>query len=264
MSVKLLFIILTCISIFGDNTANNGDEFPYIIWMSPIFSGGGYCSESMAYIEYLYNNYPNKILIEQHGDSYNFKYVRGLSKQKQEMLFQLTQTHIPNPMENKDKIYIIICHSEPGAWYPPYYSTSYCPPIINNNSLIYLDNVYYIGRTMFETDRLPGNWDIKLNIMHEIWVPTSFHYDIFSRYGNLTDDTKLSILWESVNTTFFNPNRINISYEKRLKKLNLKLDDDSFVFLRYKYSFILFLNILLIHFSIVYSNGKNGKDGNIY
>jgi len=41
----------------------------------------------------------------------------------------------------------------------------------------------YIGSTMFETDRIPQLWVSSCNTMDEIWVPTQFNVDTFSRSG---------------------------------------------------------------------------------
>jgi glycosyltransferase involved in cell wall biosynthesis len=40
-----------------------------------------------------------------------------------------------------------------------------------------------VGRTMFETDRLPEQWVRTCNRMDEIWVPTDFNIETFSRSG---------------------------------------------------------------------------------
>ncbi|MDA8280855.1 MAG: glycosyltransferase [Actinomycetota bacterium] len=40
-----------------------------------------------------------------------------------------------------------------------------------------------VARTMFETDRIPGDWVPKLNQVDEIWVPTSFNAETFARSG---------------------------------------------------------------------------------
>ncbi len=40
-----------------------------------------------------------------------------------------------------------------------------------------------VGRTMFETDRLPEVWAAKCNEMDEIWVPSSFNVETFARSG---------------------------------------------------------------------------------
>ena len=40
-----------------------------------------------------------------------------------------------------------------------------------------------IGRVAFETDRIPEGWVEKCNAMGEIWVPTDFNVETFSRSG---------------------------------------------------------------------------------
>ena len=60
---------------------------------------------------------------------------------------------------------------------------------------------YRIGRTMFETDKIPKGWARKMNMMNEIWVPSEFMKKIFSRGGV----KNIRVLGESVNTHFFQP-----------------------------------------------------------
>lgn len=42
---------------------------------------------------------------------------------------------------------------------------------------------YEIGRTMFETDRIPADWVAKCNQMDELWVPSEFNIETFSWSG---------------------------------------------------------------------------------
>jgi glycosyltransferase involved in cell wall biosynthesis len=62
---------------------------------------------------------------------------------------------------------------------------------------------YNIGRTMFETDRLPAGWENRLNFMDEIWVPTPAAKQIFLQAG--VEESKLVVLGEAVDTDFFAP-----------------------------------------------------------
>ena len=43
------------------------------------------------------------------------------------------------------------------AWYPPNYQTSLCPPpeVLSTSAV----DVFVVGRTMFETDRIPSGWE---------------------------------------------------------------------------------------------------------
>ena len=36
-----------------------------------------------------------------------------------------------------------------------------------------------VGRTMFETDRIPASWLPRLAAMAEVWVPSEFHRRTF-------------------------------------------------------------------------------------
>lgn len=45
------------------------------------------------------------------------------------------------------------------------------------------DALATVGRTMFETDRIPSAWVEKCNALDEIWVPSQFNVDTFARAG---------------------------------------------------------------------------------
>ena len=95
---------------------------------------------------------------------------------------------------SRGDIVIEVCHSEPGAWKPASFSTSPCPLFPSHSS-------YHIGRTMFETDRLPDGWLKKLESMDEVWVPSTFMKSIFEEGGA----TNVHVVGESVDTAFFRP-----------------------------------------------------------
>lgn len=71
---------------------------------------------------------------------------------------------------------IAVCHSNQGMWSLPRpdFPTIACPP--RNVPVRAI-----VGRTMFETDRLPLTWNRRMMQMDEIWVPTEFHKKAFSR-----------------------------------------------------------------------------------
>lgn len=106
---------------------------------------------------------------------------------------------------------VSICHSEPGAWYTPNpnYHTLRCPISYDAQNKL---NFYKIGRTMFETDRLPSGWLPRLLFMDELWVPTIFMKNIFIANG--VPFEKVEVVEEAVNTDFFRPyNRSMINYQ---------------------------------------------------
>ncbi|XID90875.1 glycosyltransferase family 4 protein [Paenibacillaceae bacterium WGS1546] len=62
-----------------------------------------------------------------------------------------------------------------------------------------------IGITLFETDRVPADWPAKCNLLDEIWVPSKFNYDTFSRSG--VDAAKLRVVPYPIDVTRFYPGR---------------------------------------------------------
>ena len=165
------------------------EPLPSVIWYAPFFSGGGYCSEAISFAIGLYKAGVD-IKIVQHGDSFNQKFVEGLPSEERLMLRDM----IGNQVDPKESV--VICHSEPGAWNPSTWSHINCPPD-------YQTTMYKVGRTMFETDRIPHGWPKRLNKMDEIWVPSKFHLETFGGSGVVKE--KLSVLGEPVDTQFFNP-----------------------------------------------------------
>jgi glycosyltransferase involved in cell wall biosynthesis/GT2 family glycosyltransferase len=60
-----------------------------------------------------------------------------------------------------------------------------------------------IGRTMYETDRIPQEWVASCNQMDEVWVPTDFNIETFSRAGVARD--KLFRVPGAIDTKLFDP-----------------------------------------------------------
>ncbi len=60
-----------------------------------------------------------------------------------------------------------------------------------------------IGRTMFETDRIPDGWVERCNAMDEVWVPSTFNLETFRRAG--VQEHKLLRMQEGEDTNFFHP-----------------------------------------------------------
>ena len=159
-----------------------------MIWSAPFFSGGGYCSEALAFVLALSPHLPSSLQIVQHGDSLSQSFYRGLPSSVQSSLLSL----LHHPIEPSTAV--SICHSEPGAWYPPHYQTSRCPP---------LHSAVSIGRTMFETDRLPQGWSQRLQAMDWVWVPSEFSRQVFIRGG--VDEHRIRVIPEPVDVEAFHP-----------------------------------------------------------
>ncbi|HLK55179.1 MAG TPA: methyltransferase domain-containing protein, partial [Chthonomonadaceae bacterium] len=61
-----------------------------------------------------------------------------------------------------------------------------------------------VGRTMFETDRLPDGWAAACNQMDVIWAPSAFNVETFANAGVVRN--KLRIVPGTIDLTPYNPN----------------------------------------------------------
>lgn len=97
---------------------------------------------------------------------------------------------------------------QPGAWNPPLFPTSLCPPgaVDAAGSEGRARARYAVGRTMFETDRIPAEWVRRCNRMDELWLPTAFHRRVFAASG--VHSSKLHVVPEPVDVDRFNPRRV--------------------------------------------------------
>jgi hypothetical protein len=200
-----LLSLLSLISILpitlASSTPSSSPPIIYIEWHYPVWSGGGYSSEGTSYLLALstfLSNSPHLVSLRHHGDGINHSFMSSLPSDQAKTLMSLSQVN-PDPTEYHYKV--VVCHSEPGAWNVlggPSWSTSLCPPPGSADD----PKVITVGRTMFETDRLPEGWAGRINNMDEVWVPTPFHAEIFSSGGV---KIPISTLIETVDTDFFDP-----------------------------------------------------------
>ncbi|CAJ1900748.1 unnamed protein product [Cylindrotheca closterium] len=196
----LLFsaVVLIHSSSGGSNHNDNEDDGHMVLtdqvwtvsWNAPFLSSSsGYGSEATSFLIGLNQTLPE--LKEKgdhwqigaglaHADSIDHKYMNGLPTDLEDLFFKASGLqHIMDP-----DFTVVVCHSEPGAWSVPtplYESPWPCPPPIQDNNKKKWKKL--VGRTMFETDRLPNGWDDRLNQMDEIWVPTHHHKQIFENGG---------------------------------------------------------------------------------
>lgn len=156
-------------------------------WFAPFLSGGGYCSEAIDFVKGLRGVLPVKIA--HHGDAVSWDFVAGLPLDTQDLLQEAMAREVRREQT------VMLCHSEPGAWTPALYETSPCP--LGGSQ-------YVIGRTMFETDRIPRGWVERCaTIVDEVWVPTEFHVGTFHASGVPLD--RLVVMPEPVDTAFWDP-----------------------------------------------------------
>jgi hypothetical protein len=153
-----------------------------ILWHAPFFSGGGYCSEAWSYI-YVLQAMGADFRIIQHGDGVDQSYFSQMNEDQKRIAAASAR-----PVSRR---ILSVCHSEPGAWSvpSPHFQTSRCP---------HPQAEVTIGRTMFETDRLPQGWARRLTQLHRIWVPTSFHQRVFAKGGDDELARRLRILPQTV------------------------------------------------------------------
>ncbi|GAB2274910.1 hypothetical protein Dimus_009680 [Dionaea muscipula] len=214
-----------------------------VLWMAPFLSGGGYSSEAWSYITSVHENvkYPLfRLAIEHHGDLESVEFWEGLPQSMRELALQLHQT-MPGCNLNET---IVVCHSEPGAWYPPLFDTFPCPP-----SEDYGDFLAVVGRTMFETDRVNPEHVKRCNRMDFVWVPTDFHVSTFVRSG--VDPSRVVKVVQPVDVEFFDPLKyyepLNLQSVRKLvlgeeKKMSLSVSDQPAALLLLNKEFV-FLSI---------------------
>jgi glycosyltransferase involved in cell wall biosynthesis len=78
-----------------------------------------------------------------------------------------------------------------------------------------------VGRTMFETDRIPDGWAERCNAMDEVWVPTEFNRATFAESG--VENGKLRVVGAGVDTTLFRPDAqpLNIAHLRSFNFLSV-------------------------------------------
>ena len=146
-------------------------------WSAPFFNSSGYASEAINFILPIADRL--ELGISHNSSIWSEPFINDLPPSTRETLHQL-QGH--NTTINGG---IFISH-KPGFAFKR-------PP----------DAVYHIGRTMFETDRLPTNWVAACNQMDEIWVPSRFNAETFARAG--VERPRVKIIPGAVDAQLFNP-----------------------------------------------------------
>lgn len=172
-----------------------------LVWFAPFFSQSGYGTEARDFALALSEHV--RVQIVQHGDSVSRPVVDGLKPMHRDRLIKLLRS----PLDNARSI--IVCHSEPGAWHPPRWPTAECPPQDQKAA-------FTVGRTMFETDRLPDGWAKRLNNMDEVWVPSKWAVNVFAAGG--VDRDKLVQVPEAVDVSVFDPTKVTAMKLPRRKK----------------------------------------------
>ncbi len=148
-------------------------------WYGPVFNPSGYASELINFVVPLQGKLDLGILHQ--NNLYSEKFVQGLEATERETLFAQRDRFA------QIKNGIAITHNPA------------------NGFLRLPDADYQIGRSMFETDRIPAGWAQACNRMDEIWVPSQFNVDTFAASG--VDRSKLIIMPGSADEHFFDPKK---------------------------------------------------------
>jgi glycosyltransferase involved in cell wall biosynthesis len=165
--------------------------------MAPFASRGGYSSEAWSYVASLDGNIAAGVgnnftlSIAHHGDLKSSEFWHGLPKQSKNLAHRLAAAQCELSRA------IVVCHNEPGSWYPPVQGSLSCPPTG------YDEPKFVIGRTMFETDHVSPVHVKRCNQMDAVWVPTDFHVSTFVKSG--VDASKVVKVVQAVDVAFFDP-----------------------------------------------------------
>jgi len=197
-------------------------------WNAPFLSSSsGYGSEATSFLVGLnasLNHEQWKLAAGlAHGDGVDYEYIESLPQS----IYQLFLSADRNQRGLAGTPSIVICHSEPGAWSVPeplYQSPNACPPPVLDGTYS-----YQIGRTMFETDRLPSGWESRLNQMDEIWVPTAHHRRIFESHGV---NKPVVVVGQGIDVDFWDPSTVNpLEWSSQVDDTKGACSDDDFKFL---------------------------------
>lgn len=156
-----------------------------IAWLAPWQNPSGYCSEALAFAQGLLAASPAVGRPERSFECVDVArtrsaaFVAGLPDSTRALL----QAHLRTATDITGKI--CVQHMPASA---------FCPAP---------GAAWTIGRTMFETDRLPADWVEHCNALDEVWVPTRFNVATFAASGVQRD--KLVVIPEAVDETLFDP-----------------------------------------------------------
>ena len=152
---------------------------PGLVWFAHWRNSSGYSSEALAFAQALAPALPLQLLDVAAVKSQAF--VDGLPTAVQKLL----RDHLRSSVDPSGRICLV--HS-PGSSFEPLPTAAWS-----------------IGRTMFETDRLPESWVTRCNQMDEIWVPSRFNLETFAQSGVEVD--KLYVIPGAVDPDQFDPVR---------------------------------------------------------
>ncbi|MGN8768191.1 glycosyltransferase [Paenibacillus barengoltzii] len=148
-------------------------HIPTVLWHSPLHNASGYATEQKHFLESL-KPYPYHIRIEVLDRSDDLNDASAYDRIS-------SQTTFPE---------------EPFIHYQAAPAHLFVPPKAPLS----------VGRTMFETDRLPSDWVVRLNEMTEIWVPSRFNRETFIRSG--VHEKKIRVVPGTLDESVYSRDRV--------------------------------------------------------
>jgi glycosyltransferase involved in cell wall biosynthesis len=148
-----------------------------VFFHGPVFGGTGYADENLHVVLSL-ASYDIPVQLEPRGQTSDEGNL--LSAATQARLEALTKARV----DSKRSVYFI---SAPAHSFQPQFHPGR----------------YKVGRTTFETDRLPDGWRERCNALDEVWVPSHFNLETFAEAG--VEKRKLRVLQEGIDTDHFRP-----------------------------------------------------------
>jgi glycosyltransferase involved in cell wall biosynthesis len=162
-----------------ENRMNSDIQSAGIFFHAPVYGGSGYADENLHVVLGL-AGHGIPVQLDPRGARKDTGKL--LSPEVQSQLDQLTNGHV----DPQRSVFFI---SAPAHEFQPH--------------------MYFghrtIGRTTFETDRIPDGWRERCNAFDEIWVPSHFNLETFAGAGVL--NSKLHVLQEGIDTAHFCPGR---------------------------------------------------------
>lgn len=126
-----------------------------VIWHAPLFDPSGYADEARNFVLGL-----DALRVPVRAVPLNWsKALAELTPDDEARLQALTSLN--GPVDGGISVFQI---------FPPYFKRM-------------PGAAYHVGRTMYETDRIPRDWVDACNQMDEIWVPSDFNMETFARSG---------------------------------------------------------------------------------
>ncbi|MSU41414.1 MAG: tetratricopeptide repeat protein [Pedosphaera sp.] len=146
-------------------------------WVAPVFNTSGYASEAISFLEPLAAHLD--LGIRHNSTLHSPAFIQSLPEKTRACLLGLQARYAALSGG------IVVQH---------------CPGYVFQR---WPDADYHIGRTMFETDRVPANWVEACNRMDEIWVPSRFNLETFAASG--VERAKIKVIPGAVDEHLFNP-----------------------------------------------------------